>query len=312
MCACSPCSVVETLNFCNTQLGIGSAVIIGSMLRGHSDVFKYAHMKGNNVLTDLDCRHNLNITGEAAEVLAKAVLGRKKIVTFSLIPIGLLRKNRIEELVLFDKGLGAAEGHVLGTLLDSSGGSLTALSLGQNAIGADGASAIANALYRNDSLRTLKLEGNGVGEQGGRALSDALRINETLACLDLSRNGIGDEGASELAECLKESRTLHTLKIGGSCRDGARNFGDQGAVALASAIAETHSLTSLNISNNEFGERGGRAISDAIKELHLSAPLSALDARQTRPNDGTRAQASYLKKAVRGRADFDLKVGESF
>ena len=68
-----------------------------------------------------------------------------------------------------------------------------------------GATAIANALYRNDALARLNLEQNELGQKGGCALAAALRVNATLSSLDLSRNDIGDVAAKDLAESCRDS-----------------------------------------------------------------------------------------------------------
>lgn len=303
----------ERIDLSDRQLGVASAIVLAACLDGI-----YPSMAPNKTITELDCRHNKEITGEAAEQLAHAVLARPQLVTFSRIPLDKLRedsakaRNPIKELELFDSGLGPAEGHVLGSLLDAAGGSLLSLNLAYNHLGADGATAIANALYRNDVLTKLNLEQNGLGEKGGCAIAGALRVNATLTSLDLSRNDIGDATAKDLAESCRDSRSLHVLNLSGSCRSESTNLGPGGARALASAVAESHSLSRLTLSNNPIGEEGARALAKAVEHHGAGKPssLTSLNVRHTQSGHGlSREETAHLKKAVKTRPNFDLAYG---
>ena len=151
---------VERIDLSGRQLGVASAAVVAACLDGI-----HPSLGANTTITDLDCSHNPLITGEAAEQLGRAVLGRGQMCIFSRIPLDRLRKGAakpLAELELFNAGLGPAEGHVLGSILDTTGGPLTSLNLAYNHLGADGATAIANALYRNDTLMKLNLEQNEV------------------------------------------------------------------------------------------------------------------------------------------------------
>ena len=61
-----------------------------------------------------------NITGEAAENLAKTVLEHKTLTSFCGIPLVALRGDNITELNLNDKGIGMAGAIVLSKLLPSA------------------------------------------------------------------------------------------------------------------------------------------------------------------------------------------------
>ncbi|RUP51270.1 hypothetical protein BC936DRAFT_149115 [Jimgerdemannia flammicorona] len=62
---------------------------------------------------------------------------------------------------------------------------LQSLDLYKNDIGDEGASAIAEALKMNTSLKTLYLGDNGIGEKGADALAKALKMNKSLQNLYL-------------------------------------------------------------------------------------------------------------------------------
>ena len=47
------------------------------------------------------------------------------------------------------------------------------------------------------------MENNAIGDEGAAALAEALKVNTALTWLDLKDNEIGDEGAAALAEALK-------------------------------------------------------------------------------------------------------------
>ena len=78
------------------------------------------------------------------------------------------------------------------------------------------------------TLLTLNLNCNAIGDEGAAALAKALRINLTLQTLRLDHNDIGDKGATSLCEGLKSNPTLQTLclcgnNISGSLRDQIRS-----------------------------------------------------------------------------------------
>ena len=61
-----------------------------------------------------------DITGEAAEQLAKTVLEHKSLVNFGGIPIDSLRNNSMDALDLEGKGVGVPGALVLASLLPSA------------------------------------------------------------------------------------------------------------------------------------------------------------------------------------------------
>ena len=98
-------------------------------------------------------------------------------------------------------------------------------------IGDAGATALAEALKSNSTLKALRLDSNDIGYEGAMAMAmamaEALKTNSTLKEIRLDFNNIGDEGAAALAETLKRNSTLHRLCLTNN------NIGDEGAIALA-------------------------------------------------------------------------------
>ena len=65
----------------------------------------------------------------------------------------------------------------------------------RQALGVEGAKALATALERNISVTEVDLQGNDIGVEGAHALAAALGRNTSLTTLELSHNIIGVECA---------------------------------------------------------------------------------------------------------------------
>merc|ERR1719409_1251862 len=96
-----------------------------------------------------------NITGDAADHLAKVVLEHAIMTDFCGIPLVSLRENSITELDLENEGVGVPGAIVLSKLLPSAA-ALTSLNLNANGIGVKGASALAVVL-KETQIRHLYL-----------------------------------------------------------------------------------------------------------------------------------------------------------
>ena len=73
-----------------------------------------------------------------------------------------------------------------------------------NAVGAEGAKAIADALRVNGSLTSLDLMVNDIGAEGAKALADALRVNGSLTKLDVKYNKLDGEAEALLCDAVKD------------------------------------------------------------------------------------------------------------
>ncbi|MBL8924312.1 MAG: hypothetical protein JNJ54_36020 [Myxococcaceae bacterium] len=103
-----------------------------------------------------------------------------------------MASSRLVELTLSETGLDDAAAR---TLAESDIAQLAWLDLSSNAIGNDGAAALARARFA-PRLTRLGLEGNQLGSRGAAALVEG---TASLVALDLSANPLGDDGARELA-----------------------------------------------------------------------------------------------------------------
>ncbi|MFF0967529.1 gala protein [Streptomyces sp. NPDC003703] len=126
-------------------------------------------------------------------------------------PLGTVRADgRID---LCKQGLGAAGA---ARLLPVAAASPHArhLLLGTNAIGDEGATAVARAVGSGPhGLHTLYLGCNRIGPDGVTALAGALAADTTVRALWLKRNPVGDDGARALAALLRRNTALRTLDL---------------------------------------------------------------------------------------------------
>lgn len=150
--------------------------------------------------------------------------------------IELLKKNEtIESLDLSSNGLGPHGAKELSSVFMFKN-VLLDLNLGGNDIGADGVSAMANALNEERkvqghcNLQRLSLNWNQLGDEGAIFLAMGLEKNSTIHHLDLSHNKIGSLGALHLASTFGINYGLKEVLLNDNSID------DQGAFALASVL----------------------------------------------------------------------------
>ncbi|SOD89679.1 gala protein [Streptomyces sp. Ag109_G2-15] len=140
-------------------------------------------------------------------------------------PLGTVRADgRVD---LCKQGLGAVGAARLMPVAAASPHAAHVL-LGTNAIGNEGARAVADALVNGHGLHTLYLGCNRIGPAGVTALADALAADGAVRALWLKRNPVGDEGVRVLAAMLRRNTTLRTLDLvnTGLTTDGLRALFD--------------------------------------------------------------------------------------
>jgi Ran GTPase-activating protein (RanGAP) involved in mRNA processing and transport len=107
-------------------------------------------------------------------------------------------------------------------LCDALAGSstITELNLRGCNIRTGGATALAQFLQSNHTLRTLDLEWNGIGtlDKGVAVLSAALAANRGLTFLDLRNNGIGPAGRASADSCKPQPNFYATRTCGKQAR----------------------------------------------------------------------------------------------
>jgi len=199
--------------------------------------------KGN-----LDMRGS-NTSGDAAELLAAAVLANKSITVFSAVPIKKLRAGKMKELTLAEENIGDAGAIVLAELVKVGGAltGLTNLDTRSNNISGDAAQQLAAAVLASASLRVF----SAVPIQELRA--------DKMTALRLEADNLGPAEAIVIAELIKVSGALTALFL-------ARNsIGDQGAIAIGEALKFNGALTNLYLNNNSIGTKAKAALQAAKK-----------------------------------------------
>jgi hypothetical protein len=86
---------------------------------------------------------------------------------------------------------------------------LKSIDLSRNAIGVEGASALAAALKVNTSVEFIGLHGTYIGDIGASALADALKVNITVTKIEIMSNDIG--ARVEYAAVVDERRRRREL-----------------------------------------------------------------------------------------------------
>lgn len=196
-----------------------------------------------------------------------------------------LRGSSIETLAMEACNVTAAGAAALAHhLVANPTSALRTLSLARNQLGADGATALAQALAMEHApLRSLHLSATSLGSEGGVALAAALEGGGGLALerLTLDQNALGDEGAEALARALAAASAigggrLSTLDLSGNL------IGPRGAAALGrtlTRVASRHEpaaggplqqpsraarLRHLLLDGNAAGDEGAAALARAV------------------------------------------------
>ena len=119
------------------------------------------------------------------------------------------------------------------------------LDLKSNAFYNVGASAIADTLTVNSSLRMLNLENNGIHNKGAAAIANALIVNSSLTSLNLKKNRMESEGAFVIAKMLNLTSSLTSLDLSGNA------IWMDGTTSLAE-ILRFHPSLLRSVVNGEF------------------------------------------------------------
>ena len=127
-------------------------------------------------------------------------------------------------------------------------------------IGESGASALAGALKKNNTLKCLVLADNSIGDSGALALADALQTNSTLTQLNLSRNGISGSGTEAICKALQSNHVITHLDLRNN------TIGDSGAEALAGALqSPATQLSHLDLEDCEITFQGVESLAGALQ-----------------------------------------------
>ncbi|KAI8804314.1 hypothetical protein BJ742DRAFT_872004 [Cladochytrium replicatum] len=173
---------------------------------------------------------------------------------------GIAEDAIFERYMLGDAFLGDDGCIILANALKTNTAALY-VDLRGNNIRSDGATAVAQMLKVNTSLRTLILEWNciGIWETGARAMADALSINKTLEELDLRNNKIGPQSAQAIALSLKHNTALKKLDFRWN------NAGIIGGRALVDLLRWNTVLVGLDMIGNEIPDDVSRSLAIALE-----------------------------------------------
>lgn len=197
-------------------------------------------------------------------------------------PVGTLRPDgRVD---LCKQGLGSAG---VGRLIPAAFVSMHAnhLLLGTNAMGDDGAVAIAAALAPGHRIQTLYLGCNRIGAVGVTALAERLADDQAVRGLWLKRNPVGDAGVMALADMLRRNSAIRTLDLvnTGLTSDGLNallaalsvrprplerlylggNGLGAGFAGLLAALIVDGGVRELYLTSNHLGDAGATALAEA-------------------------------------------------
>ncbi|KAL0251948.1 hypothetical protein GEMRC1_001160 [Eukaryota sp. GEM-RC1] len=93
---------------------------------------------------------------------------------------------------------------------------LKVVSLANNNLCCNSATALSKDLMKNTSITLINLSGNSIECEGAVALAEALKVNSSITTLYLDHNSIGSDGAIALAEALKVNSSIIELSLKGN------------------------------------------------------------------------------------------------
>ncbi len=146
---------------------------------------------------------------------------------------------------------------------------LSVFSLSSNAIGAEGAKAIAECLLPEpNALRDLQMRECKLGTEEAKELAKGLRKNRSVLKLDVESNQLNPDGAVAILDSLWEKLTALAISY-----DGIR---DLGAYALSRFIARSGDYAGgVFAAGNSISPAGLRAITLAVAARRV--PMEVLD-----------------------------------
>ena len=177
-------------------------------------------------------------------------------------------------------GAGSAEHH-------QSAGGVTVLVLQYNHLGDAAAQSLARLLAGVDAggaehpLAFLDLGFNAIGVEGATALAGCLHTNESLATLALNSNALGDDGGEVLAlalcepsEEIYEQAAVHAAAATSrASANKAKKAGEKAATVFLRQHRRNRSLTHLNLCSNDLGQKATAQLAIMAKENPVLAAL---------------------------------------
>ena len=169
----------------------------------------------------------------------------------------LTAHNSLEELELYETGIGVEDCQALSELVSSST-SLKELDISHNYFPPEGVELIISGLHHNTTLEKLDMWGSHFSLQNTISLASVVRTNHTLVYLNLTLCNIDSEGACQLASALCTNDTLQELSLWDNL------IGVKGATAFAEMLLKNKSLKKLDLVDDSIGEEGTQKLIDSL------------------------------------------------
>ncbi|WP_426567898.1 ribonuclease inhibitor [Streptomyces canus] len=199
-------------------------------------------------------------------------------------------------LDLCKQGLGAEGAALVAEALADGPAPVRHLLLGTDALGDEGAAAVAGT---DAPVETLYLGCNGITAGGACRIADQLRASpQVVTGVWLKRNPLGGGGGRAAAELVDSARTLRTLDLVQTGLDpaGVAVLAD----ALLAAAGNGRRVERLFAGGNPLGEAGA----DALAEVIAAGAIDELYVSAARLGDaGALRLATALERAPYGRLD---------
>ncbi|WP_330241398.1 gala protein [Streptomyces sp. NBC_00525] len=184
----------------------------------------------------------------------------------ALVMPAAARSPHVAHVLLGTNALGDEGATAVAAALAGGGHGLHTVYLGCNRIGPAGATALAGALAGDDTVRALWLKRNPLGDTGVRALAPMLRRNTTLRTLDLVNTGVTEDGLTALLDVLCDRpHPVERLFLGGN------GLGADAAPLLARLILDA-GVRELYLPCNHLGDEGAAvlaATADPARPIRL-------------------------------------------
>ncbi|MBD2900276.1 hypothetical protein amrb99_92790 [Actinomadura sp. RB99] len=195
------------------------------------------------------------LRGDGRVDLCKQGLGAAGVAR--LVPAAVASPHAVH-LLLGTNAMGGEGARAIAAALEPGHGVRT-LYLGCNRIDGDGAAVLADRLASDGEVRALWLKRNPVGDAGARALAAMLRRNAAIRTLDLVNTGLGLEGLRALLDALMDrDAPLERLFLGGN------GIGPDAADLLAALVRDA-GVRELYAPANHLGDRGAAVLASAAR-----------------------------------------------
>ncbi|XP_002738072.1 leucine-rich repeat-containing protein 73-like [Saccoglossus kowalevskii] len=135
---------------------------------------------------------------------------------------------------------------------------------------------LAEALYKNRSLRALFLHGNHIGDEGMEILYDSLSMHPSLVSLDMGDCRLGDKAIRLISNLLPDDGAKPGLKE--LTLSANPSISPSGWAHFAVALAAGSSIKLLNLDYNNIGDYGSGLLAVAIAS---SKTLEVIDLEAT-------------------------------